>query len=215
VRAGSGGAVAPTQVLAGYAGGVTETPDQPDATRLLAGSRAGDGRAQEDLLALLYSELRGLAQRLMQGERVDHTLQATALVNEAWMRLVGAEVDVASENRAHFLRLAGRTMRRVLVDHARGAKRDKRGGGRTLLSLGEREPAREEAALDVLELEEALARLEEKDAELARVVELRFFAGLSLEETASVLGVTEDAVRWSWKLARGFLRRELERGGSA
>lgn len=185
-----------------------------EATRLLHALGAGDGSAAEPLLALVHAELRGIAGGLMRDERADHTLQATALVNEAWIRLVRGGGS-AAEDRKHFLRLAARAMRQVLIDHARARGRDKRGGGKTLLGIDQAADAWDawqDDRVDVLALGEALERLETEDAELARVVELRFFAGLTLAETADALDTTLEGVRWAWKLARAWLRRELERG---
>ncbi len=181
------------------------------ATRLLERMGGGDSEAATELLELVREELHSLARNLMRGERPGHTLQPTALVNEAWLRLMGAEAPLA-EDRRHFLRLAARAMRRVLVDHARARSRDKRGGGRTHVQLDDAWEEWQKDSVDVLELEEVLRGLDEQDPELARVVELRFFTGLTLSETAAVLGTTEEGVRWSWKLARAWLRRELERG---
>lgn len=189
--------------------------DASDPTRLLREIRSGSDEAASALFVLLRDHLGEIARGMMRGERADHTLQPTALVNEAWLRLVGPGTPEA-EDRRHFLRLAARTMRRVLVDHARARARDKRGGGATRLTLLEDTPAEPDSTplVDVLDLEAALAGLEDKDAELARIVELRFFAGLTLTETADVLGTTEEGVRWGWKLARAWLRRELDRGES-
>ncbi len=189
-----------------------DSNDDLDATRLLHKLRDGDSSAEQDLLGLVYGELRSLARHLMQGERADHTLQATALVNEAWMRLMGGANAATPESRGHFMRLAGRAMRRVLVDHARANQRDKRGGGATRITLDERWSDGHDESVEILELEEALERLEAKDPALARVVELRFFAGLTLVEAAAALETTEESIRWSWKLARAFLLRELEKG---
>ena len=189
------------------------------ATLLLERMRAGDESAAGDLLELVHGQLHGLAKGMMADERRDHTLQATALVNEAWIRLIGNRSSQI-EDRPHFMRLAGQAMRRVLVDHARARKRLKRGGGRTQLSLDAAiHPDRdaweewEDTRIDVLELEETLTRLEAKDAELARIVELRFYSGLTLEETARAVGTTVEGVRWSWSLARAWLRREM--GGTS
>ena len=166
-----------------------------------------------------HAELYELARRMMRAERVDHTLQPTALLNEAWLRLSGAADASAGrlplsdvEDLRHFQRLAARVMRRVLVDHARSRGRQKRGGAGTRITLHDG-PAETDAhdPVDLLDLEQALIGLEERDPELAQVVELRFFAGLTLEETGAALGITERAVRHAWSLARAWLRRELER----
>lgn len=198
-----------------------------DATQLLHRAGEGDADAERELIERVHGELHTLALQLMRSERVDHTLQATALLNEAWLRLTGPRSSpsegeptpsplAAVEDTRHFQRLAARVMRRVLVDHARNRGRDKRGGGSTRITLGDPasdpESSAETDAVDLLDLEAALVGLEERDPELARIVELRFFAGLSLEETGEALGVTERAVRHAWGLARAWLRRELERG---
>jgi len=184
------------------------------ATRLLQALGEGDESAAPPLLELVHDQLHSIARALMADERADHTLQATALIGEAWIKLMGKGPGVV-EDRRHFLRIAARAMRQVLVDHARGRNREKRGGGRTLLDIDRAADAWDEwqeDRIDVIELEEVLAKLEAADPELARVVELRFFAGLSLNETAEALGTTLEGVRWAWNLARAWLRRELERG---
>ena len=163
--------------------------------------------AEEELLPLVYEDLRRLAHRAMRGERPGHTLQTTALVHEAYMRLRGAASE-SWESRAHFLRVAARAMRRVLIDHARRKLSDKRGGG------VEREPldaitlAHDESPGDLLALNDALDRLAAVDARMAQVVELRFFAGLTLEDTARVLGVSRSTVKNDWTMARAWLKQQ-------
>jgi RNA polymerase sigma factor (TIGR02999 family) len=195
-------------------------PDPGEVTRLFRRLRAGDAPAGEELLAVLYHELHAIARRMMGAERADHTLQPTALVHEAWLRLAGGGAD-ASEDRGHFLRLAGRAMRRVLVDHARARAAVKRGGGAEDVTGGtrlsfegvavEKVPFESEPT-DVLALDEALGRLEARDAEAARIVELRFFSGLTSAEAAQVLGRSVREIEGGWVFARGWLRRELARG---
>ena len=181
-------------------------------TRLLRRLTGGDAQAGDELFSLVYGELRDVAARLMAGERADHTLQATALIHEAWFRLSGGEtVDV--QDRSHFLRLAARAMRHVLVDHARGRGRAKRGGGVKPLPLEEAVAHFESTGTDLLALHEALGRLAGNDEQLARIVELRCFAGLTLEETGEVLDLSVRQVHTRWNLARGWLRVELEKGG--
>lgn len=185
---------------------------------LLQRLRRGDAAVGEQLAELVYRELHALARRVMTDERGAHVLQPTALVHEAWMRLLGAagESEHEFEDRAHFLRLAARAMRRVLVDHARARDADKRGGGRAgaELELGAL-AVWESDRTDVLALDEVLAQLESRDPDAARIVELRFFAGLTTEETARAIGWSVRQVEGSWVFARGWLRRELERGAAA
>ncbi len=181
-----------------------------EATRLLDRMSAGDGAAAQELLPLVYAELRRQAGRAMDGERGDHTLQPTALVHEAYLRLVGSQVRW--ESRAHFVRVAARAMRNVLVDHARARRTDKRGQGRDRAALDGVLAAYEERHLDVLAVHDALERLHAVDEPLARLVELRFFAGLSIEETARVLEISTATVERHWRVARLWLRRELGPG---
>lgn len=177
-------------------------------TRLLLRMKNGDESAAIELLPLVYSELRGIAAAAMSSERRDHTLQPTALVHEAWVRLKTSEV--AWDDRHHFLRVAARAMRHILVDHARARLADKR---RPPPERHEPEDViRLEAGpgtLDIMALDEALARLAESNERLARVVELRFFGGLTAEETADALGITTHQVHYAWELAKAWLHREL------
>ena len=182
--------------------------DPGQVTRLLGRLSEGDRTAAEELLPLLYGELKGLAVRSMRGERADHTLQPTALVHEAYLRLIGSEAP-RFEDRTHFVRLAARAMRNGLVDHARAKKAQKRGSGVEPASLDAVLAVFEEQQLDVLALHEALERLAAMDEPLARLVELRFFAGLTIEETANALGVSTPTVERHWRVARMWLRREL------
>jgi len=185
------------------------TPDLDDVTSLLKEWGAGQDGALEKLVPLVYRELRSLAASQLQGERPAHTLQPTALVNEVFLRLLDGR-KVAWQNRAHFFALAARMMRRILVDHARARLAEKRGGGAVPLLL--------EASFDpapmsdraLLALDDALAALKRMDSRQCRIVELRYFAGLTLEETAELLGVSVATVKREWTMARAWLRREVE-----
>ena len=167
-----------------------------------------------DLDAQLYAELRALAADFLSRERSNHTLQPTALVHEAWLRL-SAQDGSRWTGKAHFFALAAQAMRRVLVDHARRKQADKRGGGREPITLAtELTPASETSQVDVLVLDEALARLGVLDARQARLVELRFFAGLTLEEAAEALQVSPRTAATAWRMARAWLSRELAVDGA-
>ena len=169
----------------------------------------GDQSALNQLLPAVYAELRRQADRFMRRQSPGHSLQATALVHEAYLRLVGRE-PVEWQSRAHFFGVAAKAMRSILVDHARARRAAKRGGGTLHLSLGAADSGgRLEPELDVEALDEALARLAEIDPEKGRLVELRYFGGLSIEETAEVLDVSPATVKRQWSLARAWLRREL------
>jgi len=185
-------------------------PVDPSRTASLLGRmRAGDAAAEEDLLAHLYAELHALAERGMGRERADHTLQPTALVHEAWLRIArGADTPVW-EGRGHFLAVAAQAMRRVLVDHARRRAAEKRGAEAVRVELDEPLAGPDARELDVLALDEALERLSARDAELGRIVELRFFGGLTAPETGAVLGLSVRQVEGAWVTARGWLHREL------
>ena len=161
----------------------------------------------------MEAELRRLARSYMRRERPGHTLQTTALVNEAFLRLTDAR-GVRWQDRAHFLAIAARLMRRVLVDHARSRGYRKRGGGAERVTLDEGLAAAPEPEVDVVALDRALQSLAEVDARKSRVIELRFFGGLSVEETAEVLHVSTDTVKRDWRLARLWLLRELEGDGA-
>jgi RNA polymerase sigma factor (TIGR02999 family) len=182
----------------------------PNVTQLLAAWSRGDQAALEALTPLVHQELHRLAARYMAGERPGHILQATALVNEAYVRLVDWK-DVRWQNRAHFFAMAARIMRRVLVDFARTRRREKRGGGQIHLSLSEAAEVAAAEPVDLVLLDDALKALETLDERQSRVVELRFFGGLSLEEAAVVLDVSVATVRRDWSLARAWLYRELSR----
>jgi RNA polymerase sigma factor (TIGR02999 family) len=167
-----------------------------------------DPEAAELLIPLLYAELRALAGKQMRSEREGHTLQPTALVHEAYMRMVGGQ-PVRWQDRAHFFAVAAGTMRRILVDHARRHGTAKRGGGGHRVTLHEGLVADDAGDVDVLALEEALVRLREVDERAARVVELRFFAGLEIEEAAEVLDVSGGTIKRDWRFAKAWLAREL------
>jgi RNA polymerase sigma factor (TIGR02999 family) len=157
---------------------------------------------------LVYAELRQIARRCLRGERLDHTLQATALVNEAFLRLVDTR-QVHWQNRLHFLAMSARLMRRVLVDSARAKRADKRGGDAVRVSLSDALGRSDDLGADVVALNDALDHLEQVDPRKGRIVELRFFAGLSVEEAAAVLDVSSQTVARDWTFAKAWLRREL------
>ncbi len=167
-------------------------------------------RPRDELIVHVYEELRRLAAAYLRRERADHTLQPTALVHEAYMRLAAQE-GVDWLNREHFIGVAAEMMRRVLVDHARGRGRDKRGKG-FRLPLAEADGFVEGETDELVELDEALRRLGRRHPQKSRVVELRFFGGLSIEETARVLEVSDSTVERDWKFARAWLAREMKRG---
>ena len=185
-------------------------------TELLRAWAGGDARASDSLVRLVYAELRRQAQLAIRGEGEGHTLQATALVHEAWLRL-GGQHDAHWENRTQFFAIAAQMMRRALVDHARTRRAIKRGAGAVQVSLSEvsRGPipdAEADAldAVDIIALDDALARLAAVDPQKARLVDLRYFAGLSIPEAAAALGISPATVGREWAIARMWLRRELE-----
>lgn len=181
---------------------------QHDVTQILRDWSGGDEEAPERLMPLVYDEMRRLARTFLSRERYSHTLQPTALVNEAYLRLVD-QTRVNWQNRAHFYGIASRMMRRVLIDHARAHATEKRGGSAIRLSLDDMQVPIEERAASFVALDEALKRLEELDERKCKVVEMRFFGGLSDEEIAEVLGVSTRTVLRDWKTARLWLYREL------
>ena len=184
-------------------------PNQPDnPTALLLAWNRGEPGALDALLPLVYGELRRQASRYMKRERVEHTMQATALVNEAYLRLIDVQ-RVEWQNRAHFFAMAARLMRRILVDAARARGYQKRGGGAPVLSLDEALIVPTEPAADLVALDEALVALAAVDGRKSQVVEMRFFGGLSLDETAEALHVSRDTVKRDWKMAKLWLLREL------
>lgn len=185
-----------------------------NVTVLLERAGSGDAAATNELVPLVYDELRRLAAQHLSRERPDHTLQPTALVHEAYLRLVGSR-DVTWENRAHFFGAAAIAIRRILTDHARARGSAKRGGGVGRTRLDEVSIAAPEAGVDLISLDEALDRLAATDPQMAKVVELRFFGGMSAEETAFALGISPSTVARDWQFARVWLRRELSRGETA
>lgn len=207
-----------------------ELVGQP-VTQLLVQWRSGNDQAFAKLTGILYDELRSLAQRHLRRERPDHTMQKTALVHEAFVRLVNQQ-SVDWQSRAHFFGLASKLMRRILVDHARARLADKRGGGAPAVSLDDLGTGSGgEASLpqdvttptalqhldahtqeDVSAIDEALVRLEKLDARQAQIVEMRYFGGLTIEQTADALGISDATVKREWTLARAWLKRELGKG---
>jgi RNA polymerase sigma factor (TIGR02999 family) len=184
----------------------------PDLPRLLAEASAGKREALDALLPLVYDELHRQAAAYMRRERPGHTIQATALVHEAYLRLM-KEPNTRWQNRAHFCAIAANSMRQILVERARARRRLKRAGDQQRITLSDAIPAATTEALDVEVLDGALTRLAELDPELARVVELRFFGGLSIEETAEVLDVSPATVKRHWATARAWLKREMRGEG--
>jgi RNA polymerase sigma factor (TIGR02999 family) len=185
-----------------------QTASPKEITRLLVAWGDGDESALEGLTPLVYEELRRLAHHYMGRERPGHTLQTTALVNEAYVRLIDWK-NVHWQSRAHFFGVAAQLMRRILVDFARARGYAKRGGGAPAVTLDEAAFVSSDKGADIVALDEALVSLAELDARQSRVVELRFFGGLSVEETAEVLKVSPGTVRRDWSLARAWLHREL------
>jgi RNA polymerase sigma factor (TIGR02999 family) len=179
-----------------------------EPTELLRAWSQGDESARERLIPLLYGELYSLARRYMRQERADHTLQATALVNEAYLRLIDVN-RVEWRNRTHFLALAAQMMRRILVEFARNRHRQKRGGGAVRVSIDDVGELPEPKERDLVALSDALSGLATFDARMSQVVELRFFGGLSVEETADVLKVSPETVMRDWKTAKAWLLHEL------
>ena len=187
------------------------TPPPRQVTRLLHAWRQGEDAALEMLLPLVHQELRRIARRYMLGERHGHTLQATALVNEAYLKLLGSQ-KVDWQNRAHFFAISAQLMRRILVDWARTRGYQKRGGGIPKVTLDEGLIGPQEKGCDLVALDDALKALAGVDARKAQVVELRFFGGLSVEETAEVVKVSPDTVLRDCRLAKAWLKREMNRG---
>jgi RNA polymerase sigma-70 factor (ECF subfamily) len=186
---------------------VADVPS-PDVTGLLARWQDGDEAALQQLLPIVHEELRRLARRQMAGERPDHTLQPTALVNEAYLRLVNLK-EMQWQNRAHFFAMAARLMRRVLVDFARSRGYQKRGGDARAVSFTEALGVAEGRPTDVVALDDALEALARVDERKSRVIELRFFGGLSIEEAAEVLNVSRETVKRDWTFAKMWLLRQL------
>lgn len=182
----------------------------PNITELLVAWQAGDAAALDRLLPAVHQELRAIARRHMAAEHQGHVLQPTALVNEAFLRLT-AWKDAQWQGRAHFFAAAAQIMRRVLVDYARDRRRAKRGGGALRISLSDADRLATRQQADLVSLDDALTSLERLDRRKGRVIELRFFGGLSLQETADVLKVSVGTVRRDWSLARAWLYRELDK----
>ena len=182
-----------------------------DATQTLVAHAQGDPRAVAELLPLVYANLRALAANYMRQERSDHTLQPTALVHEAYIKMIEVE-KIDWQGKTHFFAIAARQMRRVLVEHARKAKAQKRGARPQRISLDENVAVTEERTVDLLALEEALEKLARRNQRHSEVAELRFLAGMSEKETAFALGVSERTVREDWRVARAWLSRELTSG---
>src|SRR5882724_6624754 len=184
----------------------------PDVTQLLAQWSGGDQAALDRLMPLVYGELRRLASAYLRRERSNHTLQSTALVHEAFMRLVGQQ-DVQWKNRAHFYAIAAQMIRRILVDYARSQHAEKRGSGAVKLALDEAMAVAQTPAtdIDLLGLNDALDQLAALDERQSRIVELRFFAGLSIEETAEVMHLSPASIKREWQTARAWLFREMTR----
>lgn len=189
----------------------TATPQE--ITQLLGDWGKGDKTAFDKLLPLVHSELRRLAYRQMSGERRDHTLQATALVNEAYLKIAG-QSGSEWQDRAHFFAVCAQVMRHILMDHARSHARDKRGGPDAIrVSLEGTAVLAAERAGDFVALDEALRTLEDLDPQKGRIVELRYFAGLTIEETAEVLKISPTTVRREWRRAKAWLCRSIAEGG--
>jgi len=191
-----------------HLGGPVRKPSGHEITQLLKAWSEGEATALEKLVPLVYRELRRMARRYMAQERPGHTLQTTALVHEAYMRLAGS-TPVSFESRAQFFAVCAQVMRRILVDWARSRQAQKRGGEGEPMQLEEGLVLREEPGRDLVALDDALKVLNAQDARKGQVVELRFFGGLSVEETAAVLKVSAETVTRDWKLARSWLQREL------
>ena len=185
-----------------------EAPNR--VTELLQGWRAGDRKALDALLPLVYDELRRLAHHQLRNERPDHTLRSTALVHEAYFRLVGQDFP-QWEGRSHFFAVAAQLMRQILVDYARRHRASKRGSGACMLTLDDAVALPRRKDLDIVALDDALNTLAEIDPRQSRVVELRFFAGLSLVETSAVMGIATATVQRDWTAARAWLHREISR----
>ena len=185
--------------------------DGSPVTQLLAGLQDGDPSVAARLLPLVYDDFRALALRHLARERAGHTLQPTALVHEAYLKLVD-QTRVNWQGRTHFFAVGAQAMRRILVEHARSRRREKRGGDRQRVELDEGAALAPERGVDLLDLDEALKRLEALDERQARVVELRFFGGLNMVEVAQALGVSKRTAEGDWRMARAWLHRELAAG---
>jgi RNA polymerase sigma factor (TIGR02999 family) len=188
-----------------------EFMDNHEVTQLLVQWQKGNKDALDRLLPLVYSEMHRMAAQYLRRERVDHTLQPTALINEAYLRLVGSG-EVNCENRAHFFGIAARVMRRILVDHARQHQAEKRGGEVQKVPFDEaNEPAAKQQDVNILALDVALTRLAEVDPEQSRLVELRYFAGLTIEDASQVMSMSLGTAKRRWMVAKAWLHREISR----
>ena len=187
-------------------------PSPKDVSRLLVDWGNGDQAALDELIPLVYDELRRLAGRYMRREGQDHTLQTSALVNEAYLRLIDQK-SVHWQNRAHFFGVAAQLMRRILVDHARSRSRLKRGGGAQMVSLADQAGVSKEAE-EVIALDDALTNLAEMDPRKSQIVEMKFFGGLTTEEVAEVLKITTRTVEREWRKARAWLNRAITKGAT-
>ena len=183
-------------------------PPRQEVTQVLVDWNKGDANAPDRLMPLVYEELRKLARSYLQRERADHTLQATGLVHEAYLRLVD-QSSMTWENRAHFFGVAAHVMRRILVDYARSHRAEKRGGDRDKLEFDEALAPSGEKAVDLIALDDALQDLVAFDPRQSRIVELRFFGGLTNEEIGEVLGISPRTIKREWRLAKAWLRREI------
>ena len=192
---------------------MARSAEQIDVTQLLLAWNGGEIGARDQLLRAVYEELRRIASGQLAGENGRNTLQATALVNEAYLRLVD-QTRVHWRNRAHFFGIAAQLMRRILVDHARRRQAAKRGGGVTIVEFEDSLTPRARRSVDLVVLDDILTRLEKFDANAARLVELRYFGGLTIEETAQVLGVSAATVKREWATARAWMHRELTRSSA-
>jgi RNA polymerase sigma factor (TIGR02999 family) len=190
------------------------TPSPPNVTELLRNWSDGDKQAQDQLFQIVYNELHRQAAGYLRREHPGLSLQTTDLIHEAYLRLIDQQ-HVEWQNRLHFFAIAAKVMRHILVDHARSRQAAKRGGSAIRLPLEEAIVVQQGQDLDFVALDEALTRLGEIDPQQGQVVELRFFSGLSVEETAKVLDVSERTVKRDWNVAKAWLRRELSRGGQA
>lgn len=182
-----------------------------DVTRILQAIEHGEVGAADELLPLVYDQLRREAQRRMAGERSDHTLQATALVHEAYLRLLGSE-KIPWQNRAHFFAAAAEAMRRILIDHARHKKAARHGGGRGRVDLDDADLASEAPSTDIIALDEALTKLATEDGIKADLVKLRYFAGLTAEQAGEMLGISRATADRYWAYARAWLYHEITKG---
>ena len=185
-----------------------DRPRNPEVTALLQQWQSGDAAALERMMPLVYDDLRRVARTHLRGERRGHTLQPTALVHEAWLRLMGGG-NATPRNRAQFFAVAARLMRQILVDHARRKQALKRGGGETLIALPDVPAAPQPAPVDILALDDALGALAAVDPDLVQLVEMKFFAGLTIDETAEAMQVSPATIERDWSVAKAFLYQRL------